>query len=119
MKIAIKFINNDFGNTFLGVLQTLLNAYRHTGMLPPSKSELTFMINSLSAPCYVLFQNEKITHNMTEYIHTKEYLQIEEKDLLIDKEVDEYSLLTGHHNHSTFVLDTDLDYEDNSPIYFL
>ena len=60
MKIAIKFGDNDFGNCFLGVLKTLLNAYRHTETLPTDKIELCNIINGLSSSCYLLFQHYKL-----------------------------------------------------------
>lgn len=50
---------------------------------------------------------------------TKEYIKIKTADLLINEEVDEYSKLTGQHNSDTYVLDTDLDFEGNSAVYFL
>jgi hypothetical protein len=113
MKIAIKFGDNDFGNCFLGVLNTLLNAYRHTNSLPTDKVKLCEIINGLLPSCYILFQHDKLED------HTKEYLQIKPSMILIGEEVEEYSKLTGRHNSDTFVLDTDLDFEHNNPIYFI
>jgi hypothetical protein len=55
MKIAIQFGDNDFGSCFLGVLKTLLNAYRYTETLPTDKEILCNIINELSTPCYLLF----------------------------------------------------------------
>jgi hypothetical protein len=113
MKIAIKFGDNDFGNCFLGVLKTLLSAYRHTETLPTDKIALCNIVNGLSSSCYLLFQDDKLEDR------TKEYLQIKPSDLLINEEVDEYSKLTGQHNSDTYVLDTDLDYNNNNAVYFL
>lgn len=113
MKIAINFGDNDFGNCFLGVLRTLNNAYNYTGYLPTDKDKLVKIINDLSPICYVLFQNDILSDK------TKNYIQIKNTDLLIDDEVDEYAKLTHAHNSDTFVLDTDLNYKNNSPIYFL
>jgi hypothetical protein len=113
MKIAIKFGDNDFTSCFFGVLNTLLNAYRYTETLPNDKDVLCNIINELSKPCYVLFQNDMLTES------TKEYIQINTTNLLINDEVDEYSKLTDEHNADTYVLDTDLDFDGSNAVYSL
>lgn len=113
MKIAIKFGDNDFGNCFLGVLQTLLNAYRHTETLPTDKNVLCDIINGLSSSCYLLFQDDNLRDK------TKEHIQIKPSQLLINEEVEEYLKITTWNNSETFILDTDLDYINQKPIYFI
>ena len=116
MKIAIKFKDNDFHNTFFGVLKTLLNSYQHNDDLPTDKIILCDIINDLSPICYNLFQSKKITEISTEHNH---YLQITPDNIFINEEVDEYAKLTDYHNHNTFVLDTDLYIYNNNPLYSL
>jgi len=110
MKIAIKFGDNDFYNTWQGVLKVLREAYIWQKKLP-SKEQLCKIINELSYPCYLLFQNqfeynEEKDGNM--HGHTYNYLQITEEQILIDKEVEEYWKNTTWDNSETFIMDTSL-----------
>ena len=73
IKIAIIFGDNDFRNTFHGVLNFLYDAFKHTGSLPTDKRKLQFLINSISSICYVTHQNqwkynglENVENNNTE-----------------------------------------------------
>jgi hypothetical protein len=113
MKIAIKFGDNDFTSCFFGVLKTLLNAYRHTGTFPNDKETLCNIINELSKPCYILFQNDILSED------TIEYIQIKTTNLLINEEVDDYSKLTEQHNSDAYVLDTYLDFYGSDAVYSL
>ena len=58
MKIAIKFGDNDFGNTFKPVLEVLNSAYKYSNALPFDKEKLCFIINSLSPILYITHQNQ-------------------------------------------------------------
>ena len=121
MKIAIKFGDNDFYNCFTGVLRTLLEAYKWNDRLPKDKKQLSIIINEISYGCYLAFQNqfsyneEKKLNDICE--RTKEYLQIKPSQILINEEVDAYLKSDEFMNSETFILDTDLDYEGNNPIY--
>jgi len=121
MKIAIRFHDNDFDNTFRGILQLLLNAYRHYGRLPEDKEELAIIINEISVGIYLSFQNQfEDTRNRTikeEMEYMREYLKITSDRIMVDEEVDEYLAKTEWNNSETFILDTDLDYEGNNPIF--
>lgn len=129
-KIAIKFGDNDFGNTFLPLLAILNASYLHTKYLPKDKKKLCFLINSLSPIAYVLFQNQweyngledvkngLETEKNKEFIQTKKYL-VEEMlptDILVDKEVDDYLAKHDWDNGETYILDTTLY---NNKIYSL
>lgn len=120
MKIAIKFGDNDFYNTFKGVLETLNGAYKWTDRLPVKKAELCKMINEISYGCYLLYQNQ-FSYNDEKQgevcERTKRYLQITPEKILIDKEVDEYLATVEWDNSETFILDTDLNFPNNNPIY--
>jgi hypothetical protein len=120
MKIAIKFGDNDFGNTFRDVLQMLLEASKWN-RLTNDKAKLLFLINQLSPIAYITHQNqweynglEKSNGTDTlkneEFLHSKKYLQITSKQLLIDGEVDAYLKKLGKDqwdNGETFILNTD------------
>jgi len=110
MKIAIKFGDNDFINTFHPLMNLLFEAFKHTGKLPTDKKVLLRIINSISFSFYILFQN-------SDYMKAdKAYLQIDESMLLLNEEVDQYlNSLVDYNmqdNYSTFILDTEL-YNNN------
>jgi hypothetical protein len=131
MKIAIKFGDNDFGNTFKPVLEVLNSAYKYSNVLPFDKEKLCFIINSLSPILYITHQNQyeyngleevvdgSETTNNTEFIKTKTYLKIKPKDILLNEEVDKYLKEVKCDNSETYILDTDLNYEGSEPIYFI
>ena len=123
IKIAIKFGDNDFGNTFYAVLKLLHESFKHTGHLPTDKKKLKWLINSLSPILYVTHQNQweynglqdsEDTENSKEFLHAKNYLteKVKEEDILINEEVDEYLKITDWDNSETFILDTYL-YNNN------
>tara|TARA_R110000737_G_scaffold114686_1_gene147611 strand:+ start:49 stop:441 length:393 start_codon:yes stop_codon:yes gene_type:complete len=116
MKIAIKYGDNDFHSTFLGVLATLRDAYGFGGNenLTESKENLTFIINELSLGIYMSHQNHfKYTNGQTMYDHieqARKYLKILESDILVEDEVTHYLIANSvdGDNGETFILDTDL-----------
>jgi hypothetical protein len=103
MKIAIKFGDNDFINTFHPLMETLYRAYEHSGELPQTKTELLRVINLLVMGHYLLFQNAY-------YMEAdKEYLTVTEDQLLLNEEVDEYlKVWKDGDNSSTFIIDTEV-----------
>jgi hypothetical protein len=119
-KIAIRFGDNDFHDTFYGVAESMFSMWKHTDYLPKDKSKLAFLINGLSPIMYVGRDNcwkynglETANGNETErnehYTHIKQYLQLTENKILIDEEVDEFVSKTDWDNHETYILDTTLD----------
>jgi hypothetical protein len=120
MKIAIKFGDNDFYNCFTGVLKTLLEAYKWNDKLPVKKDELCIIINEISYGCYLAFQNQfSYNEEKTGEIcqRTKDYLKIKPEQILINEEVVAYLKSDAFMNSETFILDTDLDYPGNNPVY--
>ena len=122
MKIAIKFHDNDFINTFYGVLHHLLAAYKHNDSLPTNKEHLCAIINKLSPICYVTHQNlysynglENCNGNLDENEHYNKmvkYLQMTADRILVNEEVDQYLKEFAWNNSEIFILDTDL-YNNN------
>ena len=113
MKIAIKFGDNDFINTFHPLMNLLFEAFKQTEQLPTDKKVLLKLINNISFTFYVLFQSNDY------YMEAdKKYLQIDESMLLLNEEVELYlsSLDGGFDNSSTFILDTELY---NSNVYIV
>lgn len=120
MKIAIKYGDNDFYNCFTGVLKTILEAYKWQGGMVLDKARLCIIINEISYGCYLLFQNQfSYNEEKSGEINkrTKDYLQIKPSQILINEEVKAYLESDEFMNSETFILDTDLDYEGNNPVY--
>ena len=107
MKIAIKFGDNDFGNTFIGVLKAVLEIYNYNGVIP-TKAELVNFINDVSKGFFYARQ-----HNYEVYLSSKDYLKIAESQILMGDEVD----LFEDNNSETFILDTDLDLPGNRSVF--
>lgn len=57
LKIAIRFGDNDFSNTFHNVLKLLANSFDWTGKILNDKKKLLSIINRLSPIIYVTHQN--------------------------------------------------------------
>lgn len=85
MKLIIKFPDNDYYNTFYGVLSTLKCASKWNEKYPKDKEALCIVINSIIYGCYLLFQKSDYEH-----LSTKEYLKISINDILIDDEVEQF-----------------------------
>lgn len=86
-KLLIKFGDNDFYNTFYALLETILHAHEYGGKLPFTKAQICLIINELSYGHYLLFQNQ---FDYADGGNTKNYLQIDESQIYIDEEVDEF-----------------------------
>jgi hypothetical protein len=119
MKIALRYHDNDFLNTFMGVMRTILIFYRFEKIFPFTKEQLLDMINHMSYAHYRLYQNKyrDVGHPDT---HIETYLQLQITDVLIGPEVDAYILsCNSWDNSETVILDTDLDYPGSDPIYLI
>jgi hypothetical protein len=112
MKIAIRFGDNDFYNTFKPLMENLYLAYQYNKTLPTNKESLLHTINNLSYGFYLSFQQGHESES------TKDYLIIDEKKLLLNEEVDLYLKECEEFgdNSSTFILDTELF---NSNVYVI
>lgn len=124
MKVAIKFHDNDFTDVFVGVLEILLNNIRYDDDLQHiDKDHLLFIINELSFSCYLL----RCTRSINDYKFSDSnsdsdrlYVNIDKDRLYVNDEVNELIQEIGQNgNHSIIILDTDLDYEGNNPIYLI
>jgi hypothetical protein len=112
-KIAIRFCDNDFYFNFRGVLENLANAALEGKGLNITKEQLCFLINQLSLPMYIVFQNTFKYNNLAKdytghFKQIKKYLQITEEKLLINEEVDNFLIKTHWDNAETFILDLTL-----------
>lgn len=120
MKLAIKFRDNDFFYCFYGVLEAIKNSWEFNNELPENKELLCKMINEISYGMYLLYQNpfrynEEKSGDLCE--RTKKYIQITPEQLLINDEVTDYLKKVDWDNSETYILDTDLNYSNNSPIF--
>ncbi len=110
MKIAIDFGDNDFYNTFYGVLEMLQCAIKWNKKLETaSKKELAKIINNLSYGAYLTYQDAINYHeeDAMEEEFSKKYLGISEYVIMLGNEVDEYLATDPDDNSSMFIL-----YED-------
>jgi methenyltetrahydromethanopterin cyclohydrolase len=84
--LGIYFGDNDYGNTFYGVITMLLAAYKHNPESPVFEDDesLSEVVNALIIPCYRLYQ-EKYQHDNHEEIF--EYLQRSESHIYRDDNV--------------------------------
>jgi|ERR1035437_4064286 hypothetical protein len=120
MKIAILFHDNDFHMTFKSVLNILLDSYQWHYDFPFTKEQFVELINEVSFGCCMINQNRFEYNNTPEQLqHTKEYLKLTSENILLNEEVDAYIKTLGEYgdNGETFILETDLDFENNKPIY--
>lgn len=117
-KIAIKFGDNDFINTFTGVLNVLFLSFKYHGSLPEDKKKLCFLINSLAPTMYMIHQlhdvNQAIDSAMNDESLKKTSTYITSKvtpdRILVNKEVDEYVKSENVcFNSEVFILDTTLN----------
>ena len=118
-KIAILFHDNDFYNTFVGVLKTLGESIKYMdGKENFDKEKLTLIINDISYSCYLLFQNDWESNSKLreKEASLRNYLTIKEKGVLMNEEVDEYKKGTEWDNHETFILEYD-SYREISTVY--
>ena len=119
MKVAIKFGDNDFHGTFIGVLEFIFNTYKYNEVIPTT-DELVDIINEVSFGIYKARQNDyknESNHFISQNI--KDYLKIDSSQILLNKEVDYYikSMGADSDNGETFILDTDLDFPGNKVTY--
>lgn len=120
MEIAIKFGDNDFYNCFYGVLETIKNARKWNDKVTEDKEQLCKIINEISYGLYLLYQNSFEYNNEKSGEldnHTKQYLQITPDQILINEEVVKYLQEVEWDNSETYVFDSDLDYNNNTPIF--
>lgn len=120
MKIAIKFGDNDFYNCFYGVLETIKNAREWNKKVTEDKELLCKIINEISYGTYLLYQNsfeydKEKSGELCE--RTKKYLQITPAQILLNEEVTEYLKENNWGNSETYIFNSDLDYENNNPIF--
>ncbi len=91
--LGIRFGDNDFYYTFIGILNTLKNAVLkgHTAV-PTNKKQLTTIINNMSVGHYLSHQNQ-FRHagrfgDFNNHIeHLRSYLKIKPEQVFINEEV--------------------------------
>lgn len=116
MKLMIRFHDNDFYFTFHGVLTALATGDelgRDLDVLEKlTKAQLLEVINEITFGHYLLCQHqlrEEMTKKRKD--HLREYLTLNESQILLGGEVDEFLERRNHDgNCEWFVLDTDLWY---------
>lgn len=124
MKIAIRFKDNDFFRTWEGVLRVFLEKYRFTGELNFTKEQIFKICNEISLGIHMVQQNthgeQNDKYQKMYLVNTKKYLKLTIDRIYVNEEVDE---IINRNSKNSFldsnfhILDTDLDYENNYPIY--
>ena len=94
--IGINFGDNDFGNTFRPFMKFL-----HSLEFTPTKEQVVKLFNEMGYGFYLARQNLWQYDNGED--HTKEYLQIDESNVLMGSEVDLW-IMGNNYNHSCWVI---------------
>jgi hypothetical protein len=84
--LGIYFGDNDYGNTFYGVITILLAAYKHNpkSLVFEDNESLSEVVNSLIIPCYKLYQGK---YENAAYEKIFEYLQRSESHIYRNEDV--------------------------------
>lgn len=118
-QLGIRFKDNDFHSTFMGLLSILGDVYEWRGdetsekrvfNNTTSKFILATIINDLSLIAYRLYQAHDIDEDFDDE-HYKSYLEIGIDNIYLDKEVQEF--IDAHpdgHDGSFFVLDMNVQH---------
>lgn len=121
MTIAIHFGDNDFINTYEPLGKILLQAFRNGSLdESTSKEKIVFIVNQLIYGVYVLFQNNCKYEEEKDFSisNTKEYLQITTENVMLDDEAYQYlETMRSVQNREVLVVDTNIDYLGNTPVY--
>lgn len=115
MKIAINFKgDNDFHFVWSGILRSILKEHEFDPKYVESltKDNLFSYINEVAFGTFLFHRNYK-EYPPEEIESYRSYLKISYDELLIGSDVPDYE----DHNHAMYVLDTDLNYPNNTPIY--
>lgn len=105
-KIAIRFGDNDFINTFMPLLRALAEPIKYNDRFPKDKEGLVRIIQELSFGMYLAHQAWEDTSQERQE-HTKRYLmeRVTLDRVLVDEEVDEYLRGITWDNSETYILD--------------
>ena len=112
MKMAIRFHDNDFGQTFRAVAEAMYESFKWAGQFPTDKEKLAYIINNMSLAMYVLRQNqwehkyERDEDFTAHFEHTRKYIHVEPTQILVDKEVDKFLEENQWDNSETVIMDT-------------
>ena len=120
MKLAIVFGDNDFVNTFNGVLKSIFEIYLYDPTLNLDKDRLCWIINKLSPVFYIARQADwesgqgsglvspQDLINDKDFLITENHVMIHPSQILLNEEVDKYLEQIAWNNGETFILDTSL-----------
>lgn len=115
MKLAIFFGDNDFAKTYHQIGKVLYESFKYHNELP-SKEVLVYSINVMAQGMAHLFQHQG---NLGKVDTTYEmYLRVDESQVFIYDEVDEF-LQNNISNGDVVVVDSNLDYPRNNPVYII
>lgn len=105
-KIAIRFGDNDFINTFMPLLRALIEPIQDNDRFPKDKEGLIRIIHELSFGIYLAHQAWPDRPEGDDE-HTRKYLieRVTPERVLIDEEVDAYIKTNPWDNSETFILD--------------
>ncbi|MEK6832669.1 MAG: hypothetical protein AABY32_01365 [Nanoarchaeota archaeon] len=132
MKIAIRFGDNDFYNTFIPLLNIIKDAYLKNNTFTEDKNKLCFIIRELASITYLTHQNhydynglDKIENGLEtgshkEIIFIKKYFnkKITPDRILVNDEVDKYiEKCEGGDNGDTYILEINPHREEDSYAY--
>ena len=97
--IAINFMDNDYGNTFMPIMKFL-----HGLDFVPNKTQLINIINEISFGFYLAYQDTyEYKRNEHLDISTRSYLQLDEKNIYLGDEVKDW-IIKNNFNHSCWYI---------------
>lgn len=119
MRIAIKIIDTDFRLTYEGILRMIFDSWKQAKIQSfdrvnyfSNKNDLKEIIEHLIKPASVMYQLSDFSDF---FIYRPFFDEFKDKiEVFINNEIDNLEEGIDY-----IVLDTDLDYQNNNPIYFL
>lgn len=128
MLIVIRFTDNDFSTTYEAVGEVILQALRQEEFLRKedrgipvsdmSKDQLVILINGLLGPMYMMYQHWTRDNDPIDRIAN--YLAIKSENIYLDNEGEDFlndeDVFT---NGEVLVVNTDLDFPGNQPVYVI
>lgn len=132
MLIVIRFTDNDFWPTYEAVGKVLLEALRQEEALRKedsgmplsdmTKDQIAYLVNGLLGPMYMMYQfwTRDDDEPVSDSERVGKYLAIKSGDIFLDNEGEDFlndeDVFT---NGEVLVVNTDLDFPGNQPVYVI
>lgn len=130
MRVAVRFSDNDFGGVWWATMRALNDIYLQEGEdgdelfenFKTNRPKLELILDHLAFTMYVLHNRHAKLESLESRAKYFDYLSKDSKHparvnrtLLFDEEIDACAVRYG--GEDIYVIDTDLNYENNDPVY--